>query len=450
MDVDKIGRYIYKLREQSHLSQNQLAEMIPISRQAISNWENGKTIPNSDTLIILSKIFKVSVDELLAGGPTEKENSLEDIALNLVDEYNDKRKKIRRHFIISIITIAILLILFLGYYFVTSYNSIKVYRVNSEGKNFKISNGLLLTTKRKAYFRLGKIKNENEKDIKKIGLYILDKNDEKQLIQETNDTNILITTRFGYDEFVEYKYLTKVLNKIYLVITYDDNKKETIKLNFRKDFTNDALFIKEDPNVERKDTLKKDVKSNTSISKEIATNLKDTSHATQPTIYTIPDRNLKEVKVENKVEDTVNIVEIPNNIINEEQDSKNTDNVENTENKTIEVDINELPKKIDSAMKRKGSIIDAVLNYEIENNDNKIKFSYIDAELMVTIKHDNIKEVWSYFIDESNLFFYTKFIDTTEVKNVFIVYENINNLSEEEKEIQQRLISYIQNYLIKE
>lgn len=449
MDVDKIGRYIYKLREQSHLSQKQLAEMIPISRQAVSNWENGKTIPNSDTLVILSKIFKVSVDELLAGGPTEKENNLEEIALNLVDEYNDKRKKLRRHFIIFIITIAILLILFLGYYFVTSYNSIKVYKVNSEGKNFKISNGVLLTTKQKAYLRLGKIKNENEKDIKKIGLYYLDKNHKQQLIQETDDSDILITTRFGYNEFVENKDLTKTLNKIYIVITYDDNKKETMKLNFRKDFTNDAFFIKEDPNVERKDTLKKDVKSSSNVSKEIANNLKDISASTQ-SAYIVSDRNLKEVKVENKVEKTVNIVEIPNNVINEEQDSKNTNNVEDTENETIEVDINELPKKIDSAMKRKGSIIDAVLTYEIENNDNKIKFSYTDVELMVTIKHDNIKEVWSYFIDESNLIFYYKFIDNKETDFKYIVYENVNEIGAEEKEIQKRLISYIQNYLLKE
>lgn len=449
MDVDKIGKYIYKLREQSHLSQKQLAEMIPISRQAISNWENGKTIPNSDTLIILSKIFKVSVDELLAGGPLEKENTLEDIALSLVDEYNDKRKKIRRHFIIFIITIAILLILFLGYYFVTSYNSIKVYRVDGVGKRFQFYDGVLLTTKQKAYLRLGKIKNESEKDIKKIGLYFLDKHHKKHLIQETDDTDILITPRLGYDEFIGYNYLTKALDKMYMIVTYDDNKKETIRLNFRKDFTNDALFIKEDPNVERKDTLKKDVKSNSNISKDIATNLKEISTSTQ-SAYTIPDRNLKEVKVENKVEKTINIVEIPNNVIREEQDSKNTDNVENIEDKTIEVDINELPKKIDSAMKRKGSMIDNVLNYVIEDNDNKIKFSYTDVELMVTIKHDNIKEVWSYFLDESNLIFYYKFIDNQEIDFKYIVYENINEIGTEEKEIQKRLISYIQNYLLKE
>lgn len=449
MDVDKIGRYIYKLREQSHLSQKQLAEMIPISRQAVSNWENGKTIPNSDTLVILSKIFKVSVDELLAGGPTEKENNLEEIALNLVDEYNDKRKKLRRHFIIFIITIAILLILFLGYYFVTSYNSIKVYKVNSEGKKFKISNGVLLTTKQKAYLRLGKIKNENEKDIKKIGLYYLDKNHKQQLIQETDDSDILITTRFGYNEFVENKDLTKTLNKIYIVITYDDNKKETMKLNFRKDFTNDAFFIKEDPQGKEINKSKKDVKSSSNVSKELANNLKDISTSTQ-SAYIVPDRNLKEVKVENKVENAVNIVEIPNNVNNEEQDSKNTNNVEDTENETIEVDINELPKKIDSAMKRKGNNIDGRYYYEVETDNATISFGYIDTEIAIEVKCDNIKESWTYFLDESNLFFYYKFIDNQETDFRYIVYENVNEIGAEEKEIQKRLISYIQNYLLKE
>lgn len=41
MDPQKIGKFIYKLRTEKGLSQYKLAEMIPISRQAISKWERG-------------------------------------------------------------------------------------------------------------------------------------------------------------------------------------------------------------------------------------------------------------------------------------------------------------------------------------------------------------------------------------------------------------------------
>lgn len=68
MNYLNIGNYIKKLRKEKHLSQYMLAEMIPISRQAISKWETGKSIPDSQTLIRLSELFNVTINEILAGG----------------------------------------------------------------------------------------------------------------------------------------------------------------------------------------------------------------------------------------------------------------------------------------------------------------------------------------------------------------------------------------------
>lgn len=56
---------IYKLRTQKGLSQDALAEKIMVTKQAVSRWENGKTIPNTDTLKLLSKEFDVSINTLL-------------------------------------------------------------------------------------------------------------------------------------------------------------------------------------------------------------------------------------------------------------------------------------------------------------------------------------------------------------------------------------------------
>lgn len=59
---------ILKLREEKGLSQNALAEKLFVTRQAVSRWETGETVPNVDTLKLMSKLFGVSINTLL-GSP---------------------------------------------------------------------------------------------------------------------------------------------------------------------------------------------------------------------------------------------------------------------------------------------------------------------------------------------------------------------------------------------
>ena len=59
---------ILELRKKNKLSQDELARKILVTRQAISRWENGETIPNTETLKLLSKEFNVSINTLL-GSP---------------------------------------------------------------------------------------------------------------------------------------------------------------------------------------------------------------------------------------------------------------------------------------------------------------------------------------------------------------------------------------------
>ena len=61
---------IVELRTKKGLSQEALAEKIFVTRQAVSRWENGETIPNIDTLKLLSKLFDVSINTIL-GSPRE-------------------------------------------------------------------------------------------------------------------------------------------------------------------------------------------------------------------------------------------------------------------------------------------------------------------------------------------------------------------------------------------
>ena len=56
---------ILRLRTQRGMSQDELAEKIMVTRQAVSRWENGETIPNTETLKLLSREFDVSINTLL-------------------------------------------------------------------------------------------------------------------------------------------------------------------------------------------------------------------------------------------------------------------------------------------------------------------------------------------------------------------------------------------------
>ena len=61
---------IYELRTKNGLSQDDLAEKVFVTRQAVSRWETGETVPNTDTLKLLSGLFNVSINTLL-GSPRQ-------------------------------------------------------------------------------------------------------------------------------------------------------------------------------------------------------------------------------------------------------------------------------------------------------------------------------------------------------------------------------------------
>lgn len=59
---------IYSLRTKCGMSQDELAEKLYVTRQAVSRWETGETVPNTETLKLLSAVFDVSINTLL-GSP---------------------------------------------------------------------------------------------------------------------------------------------------------------------------------------------------------------------------------------------------------------------------------------------------------------------------------------------------------------------------------------------
>ena len=68
-----LGERIYRLRTEKQLSQGELAEMLEVSRQSISKWENNSAVPELEKLLRLSEIFEVSLDELVKGEEKTKD-----------------------------------------------------------------------------------------------------------------------------------------------------------------------------------------------------------------------------------------------------------------------------------------------------------------------------------------------------------------------------------------
>lgn len=63
----ELGKQIKKYRTEANLSQEELADKIFVSRQTISNWENDKNYPDIKSIVLMSEVFQVSLDNLIKG-----------------------------------------------------------------------------------------------------------------------------------------------------------------------------------------------------------------------------------------------------------------------------------------------------------------------------------------------------------------------------------------------
>lgn len=87
MDITTANR-LYELRKQHGYSQDELADMLGVSRQAVSKWERSESSPDTDNLIALAKLYNVSLDELL-GFKKEEQNEANNAETNVNDDKNE-------------------------------------------------------------------------------------------------------------------------------------------------------------------------------------------------------------------------------------------------------------------------------------------------------------------------------------------------------------------------
>lgn len=255
MDPQKIGKFIYELRIEKGLSQYKLADMIPISHQAVSKWEHGITIPDYSALLVLSEIFDVSIDELLFGRRITNDDSKSDIqnsiTLGVIDDINKKARCIKKLKFAVIFSILIFAVVFLGYYFINSYNSIKVFTINGETNNFTTKDGIFVVTRDKIYFRLGDLSYNQNIKVDNFELYYLE-NDEEKKVFSSDTSNILLRDYYGYNAYFDYNNLNKIIDNLYLRVSFNDAY-EDIHLVLKKDFANNNFLFFKDKKVSLED-----------------------------------------------------------------------------------------------------------------------------------------------------------------------------------------------------
>ena len=90
-----LGKKLYECRKKAGLSQEELAEKLNVSRQAVSKWECGESLPDTDNLISISKLYGVSLDELVANANAESAPTLiqADVEEMDEDELEDKEEE---------------------------------------------------------------------------------------------------------------------------------------------------------------------------------------------------------------------------------------------------------------------------------------------------------------------------------------------------------------------
>jgi len=97
-----IEESIYKLRKKNNLSQGDLASKMDVSRQSITKWETGQSVPDLKNIIKLSEIFNVTVDEIV-----KDKNINESKEENNKLEYNSKNFKYQRNKTLGYIFMAV-------------------------------------------------------------------------------------------------------------------------------------------------------------------------------------------------------------------------------------------------------------------------------------------------------------------------------------------------------
>lgn len=241
MDQVKIGKFIASCRKANNITQQTLADSLGVSFKTVSNWENGRNMPDVSLFKPLCEQLGIKVNELLNGEDDITDNGL-------VDYIRYQNKKNRLKLIISgIVIFLIVLLSVLSIFFVNNYKNVNVYILSGASDNFEYRDGLLILSNIKNINKTGRldIKNNSIKssDIKCLALKYKDKNISRRCGAQLDGIDYEAN---GYNEYFPEE-VKNGINDWYIEVSYiqkDVEKKEIIKLNANHILTNSGLFYK--------------------------------------------------------------------------------------------------------------------------------------------------------------------------------------------------------------
>ena len=142
MDQEKIGKFIAEQRKKQKLTQEELASMLEVSNRSISNWENGKNMPDLSLFKPLCEILDISINELLSGEKINNKKYQDKLTENIINLTIDSKKRLVKTIKRMILIIGLLfIILFAGLYFYNYYEIDVKYDERTMKCNF--DNGVL-------------------------------------------------------------------------------------------------------------------------------------------------------------------------------------------------------------------------------------------------------------------------------------------------------------------
>lgn len=111
MDLSKIGKFLRDLRCEQGLTQEELGEKLGATNKTISRWETGTYLPPAEMLVEISKLYNVSINEILSGERLSTADYQSKAEENIVTTINDNSKVIKRSKKIIVICLAVILAL---------------------------------------------------------------------------------------------------------------------------------------------------------------------------------------------------------------------------------------------------------------------------------------------------------------------------------------------------
>lgn len=237
MEQEKIGNFIKELREEKNWSQEYLGEKIHCDRTKINKIENGKRAVNLEDMILLSKIFDISLEELVSGERKNKKNekSIDITFKEYLKSQRTKSKKIRILTIFFAVLCLISFSLLTIFYFLQNYKTVRIYSIKGSSENYNIYDGLLILTKEKIYL---KIENIDPK-VDEISVYV--EEDDKTFQIYKGDPDIILKDLYGYEALISYDDFVNSKQKIFVVIDG-----ERIDLEFKEEYVNNKfIYTKE-------------------------------------------------------------------------------------------------------------------------------------------------------------------------------------------------------------